>query len=143
MAFKEVAKLSDIPVANMKHERWLRTQTMKRTISSFYKPLLALLAVVITVGLVACASTSSPAPTDGAYNPVIDPANFVAKIDNQYYSLTPGTTFTYRSETEDGIERNEVVVTDETRIVLGVMTTVIWDRVWLDDKLLYHLKCLS
>jgi len=97
--------------------------------SHFCKLFLVFITLVSIVGLVACTST------DGAYNPVIDPANFFAKIDNQYYSLIPGTTFVYRSDTEDGIERNEVIVTDETRIVLGVTTTVVWDRVWLDDEL--------
>jgi len=97
--------------------------------SHFCKLFLVFITLVSILGLVACTST------DGAYNPVIDPANFLAKIDNQYYSLIPGTTFVYRSDTEDGIERNEVIVTDETRIVLGVTTTVVWDRVWLDDEL--------
>jgi hypothetical protein len=35
-----------------------------------------------------------------------------------------------------GIERNEVIVTDETRIVPGVTTTVVWDRVWRDNGLI-------
>ena len=36
-----------------------------------------------------------PAP----YDPVIDPANFVAKIDNPYFPLVPGTTFIYEGQT--------------------------------------------
>ena len=102
---------------------------MRMAASHFCKLFLVFITLVSIVGLVACTST------DGAYNPIIDPANFVATIDNQYYSLIPGTTFVYRSDTQDGIERNEVIVTDETRIVLGVTTTVVWDRVWLDDEL--------
>lgn len=50
--------------------------------------------------------------------------------------MIQGTTFIYRSETKEGIERNEVVVTDKTRIVLGFTTTVVWDRVWFDDELI-------
>jgi hypothetical protein len=34
------------------------------------------------------------------------------------------------------MERNEVIVTDETRIVPGVTTTVVWDRVWRDNGLI-------
>jgi len=102
---------------------------MRMAASHLCKLFLVFITLVSIVGLVACTST------DGAYNPVIDPANFFARIDNQYYSLIPGTTFVYRSDTQDGIERNEVIVTDETRIVLGVTTTVVWDRVWLDDEL--------
>ena len=100
---------------------------MKGTIS-FSKRLLVLPTVAIIVVLTAC--------TSGAYNPTIDPADFVNKIDNQYYSLTPGTTLTYQSETEAGIERNEVIITDTTREVLGVTTIVVWDRVWLNDELI-------
>src|SRR5215467_4370762 len=36
-------------------------------------------------------SSFGPAP----YDPVIDPANFVATIDNPYFPLQPGTTFIY------------------------------------------------
>jgi len=102
-----------------------------------------LLAVAIMVGLIACTSTRSPTPTpaptptptptEETYNPIIDPNNFVARIDNQYYSLTPGTTFIYRGETEDGIEKNEVYVTPQTREVLGVTCIVVRDRVWDED----------
>lgn len=92
--------------------------------------LLALPVILVTLIIAGCVEGNGE-----PYNPAINPSDFVDTIDNQYYSLTPGTTFTYRSETEDGIERNEVIVTDETRIVLGVTTTVVWDRVWLDDEL--------
>ena len=33
------------------------------------------------------------------YDPVIDPANFVSKIDNPYFPLVPGTTFVYEGQT--------------------------------------------
>jgi hypothetical protein len=32
------------------------------------------------------------------YSPVIDPANFVDKIDNPYFPLTPGTVFIYEGQ---------------------------------------------
>ena len=95
---------------------------------------LKLLVLPIMLGILFM--TGCTGGVEKSYNPTINPDDFVEKIDNQYHSLTPGTTFTYQSETEDGIERNEVVVTDETRIVLGVTTTVVWDRVWLDNELI-------
>ncbi|NYT20053.1 MAG: hypothetical protein GKC08_07180 [Methanosarcinales archaeon] len=71
------------------------------------------------------------------YDPVIDPENFVEVIDNPYFPLIPGTTFIYEGENEDGdLERNEVSVTDDTRVVMGVTTTVVWDRVWEDGELI-------
>ena len=36
------------------------------------------------------------------YDPVIDPANFVARIDNPLFPLTPGTTFVFEGQTAAG-----------------------------------------
>jgi hypothetical protein len=49
--------------------------------------------------------------------------------------LIPGTTFVYEGESEDETIRNEVFVTHEKRIVMGVNTTVVRDRVWEDGEL--------
>ncbi len=68
-----------------------------------------------------------------AYNPIINPGDFVATVNNPYFNLTPGTTYSYQTITSDGTEKIEVTVTDEKRIVLGVTTTVIRDQVWMND----------
>ena len=60
----------------------------------------------------------------------IDPGNFVSKIDNPYFPLTPGTTFTYRGETEGVPTRNVTIVTNDTKVILGVTTTVVHDQVY-------------
>jgi len=77
--------------------------------------------------------TPTPVPPEETYNPIIDSADFVTEIDNLYFPLKPGTTFIYRGETEEGVQRNEVVVTNQTKTILGVLTTVVWDRVWDED----------
>jgi hypothetical protein len=69
------------------------------------------------------------------YQPVIDPANFVTKIDNPYLTLTPGTTFIYEGTTENGFEHNEVVVTSDTKTILGVTCVVVRDTVTANDEL--------
>jgi hypothetical protein len=70
------------------------------------------------------------------YKPVIDPANFVRTIDNPYFALTPGKIWIYEGPNEDGeTERVEVEVTEDTKAVLGVTTTVVRDRVWEDGQL--------
>ncbi|MBU0533148.1 PepSY domain-containing protein [Candidatus Micrarchaeota archaeon] len=74
------------------------------------------------------------------YNPTIDPNDFISGVNNPYFTLTPGETFIYESETEDGLERIEVFTTNETRQVLGVTTIVVWDRVWLDGDLIEDTK---
>jgi hypothetical protein len=72
---------------------------------------------------------------DEPYEPVINPADFVAQIDNQYLPMTPGTTFVYDGESEDDKEKIEVNVTPETKEILGVTCIVVRDRVWVDDEL--------
>jgi len=89
-----------------------------------------------TKPIVAPAPSPPAPPTEETYDPTIDPANFVGVVDNPYYTLKPGTIYTYASETEEGMERNEVVVTDQTKEVLGVTTIVVWDRVWIDHELI-------
>src|SRR5262245_22414885 len=63
----------------------------------------------------------------------IDPANFVDKIDNPFFPLQPGTTFTYQSP--DGSVVDVFTVTDQTKTILGVECTVIQDNVFTDGKL--------
>jgi len=75
----------------------------------------------------------NPAAMDAAipYQPVIDPADFVDVIDNPYWSLTPGTSFEFKSANE----QTKVVVTSERRTVMGVSTVVVSDKVFADGKL--------
>jgi hypothetical protein len=69
------------------------------------------------------------------YDPVIDPSNFVATIDNPYLPMTPGTTFTYVTQTADGVETNVVFVTLNTKVILGVTCIEVHDFVTLNGQL--------
>lgn len=73
-----------------------------------------------------------PAGVDGLEipTPSPDPADFVAGIDNPYLPLAPGSVWRYEV-VEDGevTETIEVRVTDDTREVAGVSTTVVHDVV--------------
>jgi hypothetical protein len=80
------------------------------------------------------APTPSAAPTPEPSTAVdasgtIDPANFVATIDNPWYPLLPGTTFHYRGTTGGEPTTDTYEVTTETKVVAGVTTTVIRDTV--------------
>jgi uncharacterized protein YuzE len=70
--------------------------------------------------------------------PAFDPCNFSNEeiIDNPYLTFTPGTTFTYESETEEGTEEDIVVVTNETKEILGITARVVRDTVYLDGELI-------
>jgi len=68
-----------------------------------------------------------------------DPANFAGDpIDNPYFPLEPGTTFIYRGESEGAPTRDVMTVTDQTKEILGVTTTVVHhlsyeDRVLIEE----------
>jgi len=62
-----------------------------------------------------------------------DRNNFVSGVTNQYYPLTPGTTYTYRTTAKAGNELNTVEVTSDAKTILGVAVTVVRDRVYIAD----------
>jgi hypothetical protein len=59
----------------------------------------------------------------------VTPADFVARVDNPYFPLVPGTRWIYEVSSTDGNERIEVTVEATQRVVRGVTTTVVHDRV--------------
>jgi hypothetical protein len=65
-------------------------------------------------------------PGDGGqYEPEIDPANFVDRIDNRYLPYLPGSRWVYEG-LEDGEEiRVEAEVTDQRREVMGISAVVV------------------
>jgi len=72
---------------------------------------------------------------EAPYDPVIDPSNFVTRIDNPYFPLTPGTTFIYEGHTAQGFEHDEFAVTRNTRVILGVTCVEVHDTVTTDGEL--------
>ena len=70
--------------------------------------------------------------------PAFDADNFVAgdPIDNPYMVLRPGTTFTTRSETEDGLETGTRTITRDTVQILGITCVEVVDTVRLDGELI-------
>ncbi len=107
--------------------------------------------VLLSLGIAAGACTepgtrtADPSSTPGSagnpaaivagvtYTPNIDPADFTTVVDNPYFPLVPGTKWVYEGETEDGLERVEVEVTDDTKTVkMGVETVVVRDTVTID-----------
>lgn len=70
------------------------------------------------------------------YDPLIDPQNFVSTIDHPYFNLTPGKVWIYEGNGEDGeTERVEIEVTQDTKTVMGVVTTVVREREWTNGEL--------
>jgi hypothetical protein len=63
------------------------------------------------------------------YDPVIDPANFVDRIDNPYFPLVPGTNYIYEGQSAGGLVHTEFFVTHNTKKILGVTTVEVHDTV--------------
>jgi hypothetical protein len=68
-----------------------------------------------------------------AYDPLINPADFVPDINNKYFTLKPGTKFTYQDKR--GIERIELTVTNETKNLMGVTTRAVRVTEWRNGAL--------
>jgi hypothetical protein len=62
----------------------------------------------------------------------VDPTNFTSPVQNPYFPLVPGTTYFYEAQSEEGLLRTEVSVTSGTKLIEGVLATVVHDVVWLD-----------
>jgi hypothetical protein len=97
------------------------------------RPLLLGLAAVFPMLLAGCGSSPQESPPTGVDGlqiptPSPDPDDFVERIDNPYLPLTPGTRWVYESAGVDA-ETITVTVTDDTREIQGVTTTVVHDVV--------------
>jgi len=98
------------------------------------RALVVLSVLGIAAGLAAAAPTARPAGPAG-YDPVIDPADFVRRIDNRYLPFKPGTTLVYEGKGDEGeAERTTVTVTRRTKTVLGVRCVVVLDVVTVSGK---------
>ena len=87
------------------------------------------LAALILLFAVGCGDTNS-------FPPDFEAGDFHgARIDNTWYSLTPGTMFVYRGVKEGKPARDVVVVTPGSKRILGVPTTVVHDRLFLAGEL--------
>ncbi len=60
--------------------------------------------------------------------PTLDPAGFVATIDNPYYPLPVGRTLVYRGVRDGQTQVDRVTVTSDTKVIGGVTATVVQRR---------------
>jgi hypothetical protein len=111
-----------------------------------YAIALALLALAATL-LGACdgGGDKTPAPAaspstslpQGDESVEIDPANFVADIDNPFWPMRPGNRWVYSETDAEGNEmRVEVTVTGDKKDILGISATVVHDTVTQDGDVI-------
>jgi len=63
------------------------------------------------------------------YQPQIDPANFRSKVDHPYFPLIPGTHFRYIETVMGEMFDREIIVTSETKMIMGVKCVAVHDLV--------------
>jgi hypothetical protein len=112
---------------------------------------LTTLATLVAAAATACGGGSSQATTqtaagttaDGAASlPVgdkpfkMDPAGFTTEVTNPYWPMKPGDHWIYRETDAEGeVQRNDVIVTDRTKTIMGIETLVVHDTVRLGGEL--------
>jgi hypothetical protein len=86
-----------------------------------------LVAMSATALIIGGSNYSAHAETLPPYAPKIDPANFTDKITNPYFPLIAGTIFVYEGKRDDQFRRDEMTVTRDTRVIMGVRCVVVRD----------------
>jgi hypothetical protein len=89
-------------------------------------------AVVMIRAIVAGCTSFSSQEQHNAYTPHINPSEFTTTIDNEYFTMKPGTTFVYEGKGE----RDEMSVTHATKKLMGVECVVVDDRAWEGGQLI-------
>jgi hypothetical protein len=88
--------------------------------------------VGLTLILAGSCSDSSTGPT---LSIPFDPANFVSGVTNPLLPLTPGTINYYEGVSDGLAQTDSVETTSETKTILGVVATVVHDRVYTEGEL--------
>jgi len=82
------------------------------------------------------APSSNTSACGTTYAPVLDPANFVAAVDNPYFPLPVGRKLVYSGVKDGQTQTDTVTVTDQKRVILGIQTTVVNDVATHDGTVL-------
>jgi len=99
--------------------------------------LLTLLAATAVTAVLAVGAWVPNARASGsAYEPVLDPANFVAVIDNPYFPLPIGRTLVYEGIKDGQSQVDTVTVTDQTKVIEGITARMVSDVSTHDGTLL-------
>jgi hypothetical protein len=97
---------------------------------------LSLASAPATAQLRGCGSCPLPRFGPGAnYHPTIHPGEFSARVTNPYFPLKPGTTYVYAGTKDDDRAVDVFAVSKKTKIIDGVRTRLVNDRLYLNGVL--------
>src|SRR5947208_14143378 len=82
------------------------------------------------------APSSNTSACGTTYAPVLDPANFVAAVDNPYFPLPVGRKLVYSGVKDGQTQTDTVTVTDQKKVILGITATVVHDVATHDSTVL-------
>src|SRR2546427_1441136 len=97
---------------------------------------LTLLATAAATGAVVSAWVPDAKASSSGYEPVLDPANFVAVIDNPYFPLPVGRTLVYEGVKDGQTQVDTVIVTNQTKVIEGITARMVSDVSTHDGTLL-------
>jgi hypothetical protein len=94
-----------------------------------------MLAGVTTLGSSAATLAVNGGACRRPYDPPISVADFTTDghrnpVDNTFFPLEPGTTFTYQGYKEGGSLRDVMTVTAQQKTIMGVPVVVVRDTAW-------------
>ncbi len=89
--------------------------------------LCAAAAVAAATASIVGAGAASRTGGATAYEPVLDPANFVSVIDNPYFPLPVGRVLVYKGVRDGRRQIDTVTVTNQTKVLEGITATTVSD----------------
>lgn len=90
------------------------------------------LALAMALAGASAGAAKGPTIKSGAgpgYPSTLSPNDFVSRVDNPWFPLTPGSKYVYRGRDEDTRMKDVLKVTHRKKRILGVQTTVVHDVV--------------
>ena len=93
-------------------------------------------AVLVWAPWASSASATTTSACGTSYAPELDPANFVAVVDNRYFPLPVGRKLVYRGTKDGQTQTDTVTVTDRKKVILGIPATVVHDVATHDGTVL-------
>jgi hypothetical protein len=96
---------------------------------------LAIPLVLVLLLLPVSGAIGKPGHRSRATKAVSTPSGWVAEVTNPYFPLRPATTFHYTGETDGIPSTDDMEVTRQTKVILGVRCTVVHDRVYTNGLL--------
>ena len=92
-------------------------------------------AVLLLTGCGGGSTSSSAQLPQGSETVELDPDDFTTDIDNPYWPMSPGSRWVYReTDGQGGVQRVDVTVTNQTKVVDGIEAVVVHDLVTEDGE---------